>query len=551
LSDVIFYNGRVITMDDRLGEVTAVAVTGSQITAAGSDHDVLALQNERTRLIDLGGRALLPGFNDSHLHLIGYALTSEKVDLRRCSGIDDIEETIQNFIRAKNLAKGQWVLGWGWDQRLFSEQRLPTRDNLDRAAPGHPVAIMRTCCHVLSANTAALKEAGIDRAAVFVEGGEVDVDARGVPTGVLKEKAMELVTGLQPPLNKEKMKALIKSAGADFLAAGLTSVQTDDLSSVGGDFASLLIEVYRELEAAGELPLRVNLQVLLPEVDQLRSFLDRSYRTGQRGDYFTIGPLKLLTDGSIGGHTALVSAPYEDRPETCGVSVLARGEVEELVNLATGRGMQCAVHAIGDAAVKMVLEIYQEVARHYPRPDPRFRLIHASMSNPRIIDRFEKQEVIADIQPSFIPSDYLLVDRHLGPKRAAWTYRWKDFIDRGIKLAGGSDCPVENYEPLEGIHAAVTRQDRNGNPPGGWNPDQRLNLDEALYIYTMGSAYCTYEENDKGSISAGKLADLVVLSEDIKAVDPSKIADLKVDLTVVGGKIVYRRKPGEETAGNS
>ena len=253
----------------------------------------------------------------------------------------------------------------------------------------------------------------------------------------------------------------------------------------------------------------------------------------------------MLTDGSIGGRTALLSKPYEDRPETCGLPVMSRGEVEELVNMASEHGMQCAVHAIGDAAVKMVLEIYRETARRYPRPDPRFRVIHASMASPRILDQFESQEVIADIQPSFVPSDYVLVDRHLGPKRAAWTYRWKDFLDRGIRLAGGSDCPVENYEPLEGIHAAVTRQDRDDNPPGGWYPDQRLDLEEALHIYTMGSAYCTYEENDKGSIAEGKMADLVVLSEDITAIEPAKIADLKVDLTVVGGKIVYDR-PGRK-----
>ncbi len=543
MSDLIFYNGRIITMEEKPAEAEAVAVTGDRITAVGRTNDLINLQENRTTMVDLKGRALLPGFNDSHMHLIGYALTAEKVDLRHCSGVDEIVEAVRNFVRENRVEAGQWVFGWGWDQGLFSDPRLPTREDLDQAAPDHPVAIIRTCLHVLSANTEALKKAGIDRAAVPMEGGNIAVDARGVPTGVLEENAMSLVTGLQPPLDKEKLKSLIKSASAAFLAAGLTSVQTDDLASVGGELAPVLIDAYRELEAAGELPLRVNLQAFLPEPEQLRSFLGRGHRTGQGGDYFKIGPLKLLTDGSIGGRTALVSAPYEDSPDTYGVSVLARGEVEELVGLAAEHDMQCAVHAIGDAAVKMVLEVYQETARRHPRTDPRYRVIHASMAGPRILDRFENQEVIADIQPSFIPSDYILVDRHLGPKRAAWTYRWRDFIDRGIRLAGGSDCPVENYEPLEGIHAAVTRQDRNGNPPGGWNPAQCLELGEALYIYTMGSAYCTFEENEKGSIAEGKLADLVALSDDITAIDPPRIADLKVDLSVVGGKIVYRREP--------
>ncbi len=541
MSDLIFYNGRIITMEEKAGEVEAVAVSGGRISALGQADDILNLQEDHTTLVDLKGRVLLPGFNDSHMHLVGYSLTSEKVDLRRCRSVNEIEEAIREYISKNKVEKGKWVLGWGWDQGLFKDKRIPRREDLDRVAPDHPVAIMRTCCHIMSANSVALKAAGIERKAIFIEGGNIEVDDRGVPTGVLEEKAMSLLTSLQPPLDKEKLKQLIMAASKDFLAAGLTSVQTDDLSSVGGEFASLVIDTYYELEAAGELPLRVNLQALLPEPSLLSSFLAQGYRTGQGGEYFKIGPLKLLTDGSIGGRTALVSAPYEDSSETCGVSVLARGEVEELVNMAAGQGMQCAVHAIGDAAVKMVLEIYQEAARRYPHPDPRFRVIHASMAGPRILDRFEKQEVIADIQPSFIPSDYVLVDRHLGPKRAAWTYRWKDFIDRGIRLAGGSDCPVENYEPLEGIHAAVTRQDRYGNPPGGWNPNQRLSLEEALYIYTMGSAYCTCEENEKGSIAEGKLADLVVLSEDITAVEPSVIADLKADLTVVGGRIAYSR----------
>ncbi len=543
MSDLIFYNGRVITMEKQPGEADAeaVAVSGDKITAVGENAEILKLQNEKTSLIDLQGRTLLPGFNDSHMHLVGQAMTAEKADLRTCASIEEIIDSMRNFIEINEIDKGHWVFGWGWDQSLFSEDIFPTRDDLDRVSLDHPVAITRTCCHVLVANTAALKAAGIDREAITVNGGNIRLDHRGEPNGILEERAMNLVTDLQPPMDKDRLKSLIKAVTKKFLSAGLTSVQTDDLASAGVEWAPFLIDVYQELEKDGELPLRVNLQVLLPEVSLLRSFLDQGYRTGQGGDYFKIGPLKLLTDGSIGGRTAFLTRPYEDSPDNCGVAVLERGEVEELVNLATENGMQCAVHAIGDAAVKMVLEIYREAARLYSRPDPRFRIIHVSMASPEILDCFEQQAVIADVQPSFTPSDYLLVDEHLGPERAAWTYPWKDFADRGIKMGGGSDCPVENYEPLEGIHAAVNRQDRNGNPPGKWHPLQCLNLEEALYIYTMGSAYCTYEEDEKGSIAPGKLADLVVLAEDITLADPARIAAIKVDLTVVGGEVVFCR----------
>ncbi len=547
--NLIFFNGRVLTIDQQQQEARAVAIKADRIVAAGGDDEILALKSDSTEMIDLAGRTLLPGFNDSHMHLISYASTAQKVDLRYCTSIEQVVGEIQAFIIEGNIEKGEWVLGWGWDQVFFQGNRMPDRDDLDRASSEHCVVIMRTCCHILSANTEALKKAGIDRQPVIIKGGNIETDAQGVPTGVLEEKAMQIVMDLFPPLDKDKLKELIKLAAGDFLAAGLTSVQTDDLTSLGAIRSPLLIDAYRELELSGELPLRVNLQALLPAADELQYFLECGYRTGQGSDNFKIGPLKLLTDGSIGGRTALLSAPYENDPENYGVAVLSRGEVEQLVSLAHSSGLQVAVHAIGDAAVSMVLDIYADVSRCFPRSDPRFRIIHASVVSSSILDRFKEQSVIADIQPSFTPSDYVLAEKHLGPKRSAWTYRWKDFIRRGIRLAGGSDCPVENYEPLEGIHAAVTRQDKNGNPPGGWFSDQCLSLDEALYIYTMGSAYCSYEEDIKGSIAAGKLADLVVLSEDITTTEPSKIRDLKVDMTVVGGKIAYIRAGMEDDLG--
>ncbi len=539
--DLIFYNGRVLTIDYQQQEARAVAVKAGKIAAVGDDSEVLALKSDMTTMVDLAGRTLVPGFNDSHMHLLSHALTAEKVDLRHCKGIEQVIAEIQDFIRKKRIKTGEWVFGWGWDQVFFNENRMPEREDLDRASLEHPVAIMRTCCHILSVNSAALKKAGIDRQPAKIRGGNVVTGLQGLPTGVLEEKAMRLVMDLFPPMDRDMLKELIKSAAEDFIAAGLTSVQTDDLTALGGKKSPLLVDTYRELELSGELPLRINLQALLPTMDELQYFLKCGYRTGQGSDMFKIGPLKLLTDGSIGGRTALVSTPYEDDPENYGVVVLPRSELKQLVRLAYENDMQVAVHAIGDTAVNMVLDVYEETTQNFPRSDPRFRIIHVSMSSPSILERFEEQNVIADIQPSFIPSDHVLVDRHLGLKRAAWTYRWKDFIERGIRLAGGSDCPVESYKPLEGIHAAVTRQDKNGNPPGGWFPDQCLSLEQALYIYTMGSACCTFEENIKGSITEGKLADLVVLSEDIKAAEPSMIRDIEVDMTIVGGNIAYSR----------
>ncbi|MFO7951805.1 MAG: amidohydrolase [Bacillota bacterium] len=539
--DLIFHNGRILTMDQDQQEAEAVAVKNDKITAVGSNEEILALKEAGTEVINLKGRSLLPGFNDSHMHLVEYAENQAKVDLRYCKSVEEVTEAIRNFINERDVKKGEWVYGWGWDHGLFQEKRMLNRFDLDRASSEHSIAITRTCCHIMAVNTLSLQKIGIEQKPPTVDGGNVDTDEQGVPTGILEEKAMQLVNDLKPPLDGEALKDLIKLAARDFLSAGLTSVQTDDLAFLGSDLMPVLSGAYQELESAGELNLRVNLQCLLPTVAELQAALDRGYRTGQGGPYFKIGPLKLLTDGSLGGRTALLSEPYDDISPYQGIEVLPVEVLEALVNLASQRKMQVAIHAIGDLAVERVLNAYEKAARRYPQPDPRYRVIHASMATDELLERFKQLDVIADIQPPFIPSDYRLVDQHLGEKRATWTYRWKDFVNRGIKLAGSSDCPVDNYPPLEGIHAAVTRQDKDGNPPGGWHPEQSLSLGEALYIYTMGSAYSSFEENDKGSITAGKLADLVVLSDDLTGVELDHIKNLQVDLTVIGGKIVFSR----------
>ena len=541
----IFYNGKVKTMDfsDNSGyeQYEAVAVKDGLIAAVGSSEEILAMKTGQTELVDLKGRSMLPGFNDCHLHLTGHALTRTKVDLRHCTSLDELVEAVAGFIRENDLQKSEWVLGWGWDQSLFADKKMPTRSYLDRAAPDNPVSLMRTCCHINAVNTIALQKAGIDKSSREIEGGTVEVDEQGIPTGILEEKAMKLVTGLLPPFDKEKIKELITLATSDFAAAGLTSVQTDDLAFLGGELAPVLIEAYRELETSGDLPVRINLQALLQTEDELQVFLDQGFRTGMGSEYFKIGPLKLLTDGSIGGRTALLSSAYSDRPDLYGVSVLTEEELRNLVKLGHCNGLQVAAHAIGDAAIGMVLDSYEEALKNCPAEDPRFRVIHSSIVSDQLLKRYREKNVIADIQPLFVPSDFDLVDRHLGSERATWTYRWKDILDEGIATGCGSDCPVESYEPLLTVHAAVTRQDKNGNPPEGWFPDQRLPLDQVLYIYTMGSAYCSFEENIKGSVIPGKLADLVVLSEDIDQVEPARIRDLKVDLTIVGGKTVFQR----------
>ncbi|MEW5785131.1 MAG: amidohydrolase [Bacillota bacterium] len=536
--DLILHNGNIITMDKRSPRVRAVAARGGKIVASGQDAAVLTLREPATTVVDLKGKTVVPGFNDSHMHLLGYALTRNMVDLRRCHGAGELARAIQGHIREHEIGQGAWVFGWGWDQTLFADREMPTRADLDIASTEHCLVALRTCGHLCAVNTATLRAAGIFEKPPAVKGGSVAVDKHGVPTGVLAEKAMDLVLGLLPSIGKDIIKALILMAAEDFLKAGLTSVQTDDLAHFKGDVSEVL-NAYIELDQAGAMPLRVNAQLLLPTLEKLRAFLAMGYRTGFGSDFFKIGPLKLLTDGSLGGRTAYLAAPYSDDPGSRGIPVLNRELLEELVETAHAAGMQVAAHAIGDAAVEMALDSFARAQKSHPRDDPRFRIIHASFVRPDLLDRFKRQRLAADIQPAFVPSDSPFVEDRLGPDRARWVYCWRSFLEKGIRMGGGSDCPVESYQPLLGLHAAVTRQDLSGHPPGGWFPGQKLTVEEALAIFTLGSAYCSFEEDLKGSITPGKLADMVVLSEDITRINPDQIKDMTVEMTVMHGKLVW------------
>jgi predicted amidohydrolase YtcJ len=536
--DLIIFNGSVLTMDAGSPRAEAVAVRDGKIAAAGSNEEILGFRREQTILIDAGGKSVLPGFHDSHLHLYGYAMMKGMVDLSGLMGIDQLQSRLRKHIRDLNPAHGEWIMGRGWDQTPYRERRMPDRHDLDRVSAGHPIMLMRKCGHVCVLNTAALKAAGIFEQAPVVEGGLAELGADGRPTGILKENAMELVT---PPVREttgDVIKSLITTAAQDFVRAGLTSVQSDDLSAYSGD-PSALFTAYLELAAEGRLPLRVNEQMLLPLPDKLKRVMDMGYKTGYGNDFFRIGPLKLLTDGSFGGRSASLSEPYSDDPGNSGIALFTREQLKELVSMAHRAGMQVAAHAIGDRAIAVILDVFREAQEEHPRVDPRFRVVHASLTPPELLDKFKEQGVLADVQPGFVPSDLPFIEHRLGKTRALSAYCFKGFLKRGIHAGGSSDCPVEDYRPLTGIHAAVNRQGHDGKPKEGWMPEQKLTLHEALYRYTMGSAYNAFEEGTKGSISAGKLADLVILSGNIEKINPERIKDLTIEKTIVGGKIAF------------
>ncbi|MDD4080123.1 MAG: amidohydrolase [Eubacteriales bacterium] len=516
----------------------AVAVRDKKIAAVGVNAGILALRKRHTQVIDAGGRSILPGFNDSHLHLYGYALNKGTVDLDDLTSIGGLQEKLIAHIKVIHPLNGTWITGRGWDQTGFREGRMPDRHDLDRVSADYPIALKRKCGHISVLNTRAFREAGIFEHPPKVPGGMIELGGDGKPTGILKENAMDLARPPAGDLTSSGAKRLISLAASDFVKAGLTSVQTDDLGAFGGE-AEGLFKAYRELADKGKLPLRVNEQMLVTSPEKLRSLIAMGYTTGFGDDRFRIGPLKILADGSLGGRSAWLRAPYADDPGNRGIALHAREQLQELVVAAHQAGMQVAAHAIGDRAIDAVLEVFREAQAAYPDADPRFRIIHASLSTPDLLDRMKSQGVSADVQPGFIPSDLPFIEGRLGTQRASLAYCFKDFLRRGIHIAGSSDCPVEDYRPLMGIYHAVTRRGHDGQPLDGWLPGQKLSLHEAIYAYTMGSAYNAFEEGIKGSIRTGKLADLVILSEDIEEIPADEIRKLKVERTIMGGETVY------------
>lgn len=538
--NLILYNGNIMTMDKDKPHAEAVAVKDDKIVLLGSNEEILFSREKDSKIIDLEGKTVVPGFNDSHMHLLGYGKSLETVDLNGCKSIDEMCKRIMKFVDENHIPAGSWVVGSGWNDSRFLENRLPSRQDLDSVSENHPIVMTRTCFHICVANTLALKEAEIFERPPGIEGGEIDKDQEGNPTGILRENALNLVTERIPGPGKDKIREMIIKASQDCLKAGLTSVQTDDFAMIKGDFKDIL-DSYFELDRENLLPVRVNEQVLLPDMDKLNKFINLGYKTGYGSEFFKIGPLKLLGDGSLGGRTAGLLKPYADDEGNLGICIYSEEQLYELIDTAVSNGLQTAVHAIGDRTMEMVLESYRRVLEKHRIKDPRLRIIHCQITSEEIINKFKNYGIIADIQPSFVSSDISIAESRVGRERAKWTYNWKTLIEKGVRVAGGSDCPVEPFYPLLGIYAAVTRQDLQGNPEGGWLPDQKLTVEEALYIYTMGSAYCTFEDDIKGSIIPGKLADMVVLSENIFEIEPNYIKDLVVEKTIVDGKIVYER----------
>lgn len=527
-ADLIFHNGCIYTMESRQEPQRAVAILGNRIVAVGDGTDMRTWSGPGTEVIDLHGRAAIPGLIDSHVHFVSFARRLREIDL---AGIDSLEEAVRRVAsRAQQAAPGEWLLGGGWNHNLWGLGRFPRKEDVDHITGDHPMLLRSKDGHVAWVNNIALKIGRIDASTMDPAGGEIERDPfTGEPTGILKETAETLIGDLVPEIDADTLQGLMKQAMAQVHQAGVTSVHNQE--------GALALATFQILAERGEMGLRVCNAIPGEHLDKAIAL---GIRSGFGNEWLRIGAVKIFADGALGSRTADMLEPYDDEPENLGIEVLSTAELKSLVSRAVRGGICVAIHAIGDRANRRALDALEASIRVGEGAGLRHRIEHAQLLHPADLPRFAQLGVIASMQPIHCTSDMRMADLHWG-KRSRWSYAWRSLLDSGARLAFGSDAPVEPLEPLAGIYAAVTRQRPDGSPAGGWYPEERISVMEAVYGFTMGAAYASGEETIKGSIAPGKLADLVVLSQDILVEIPEAIPQAKVDYTVLDGKIVYAR----------
>jgi len=513
----------------------AIAVRGDRIQAVGKNAEIEKLKGPQTQVIDLAGHFVMPGFNDAHLHLADAGLNKLNVDLIGVKTLDEFRERVRAKVQT---AKGEeWILGGGWDETIFPVKTLPTRWDLDEVSEGHPVYLDRVDGHLAVANTRALQQANITIASHDPEGGLIDRDADGQPSGILRETAKQAIYAVIPHSTHERRRRQIEVALTDLAEHGVTSAQ--DYSPDWENF-----QIYEELEKEGKLTARIS--AWMPFDLAVEDLKKRRDAHPQSDLMLHTGMLKAFMDGSLGGHTAALLEPYSDDAKTTGLPQYESQKLNEMAKERVLAGFQLGFHAIGDKGVQMALDAFaesekaareQKVKAANGGNDFRLRIEHAQVTTPAQIARFKELKVIASMQPSHVLTDMRWAQDRLGPKRAATAYAWAGFLNKGVTLAFGTDYPVEPVTPFRGLYAAITRKSEDGKRE--FFPEQKLTMDQAITAYTSGAAFAEFEEKEKGRLAVGMLADFVVLDRDITASPAEKLLATKVLRTVVGGKTVY------------
>jgi predicted amidohydrolase YtcJ len=529
---LIIINACVHTMNINVPTATSVAVYGNRIMAIGSTAEIHRMSGPDTHIIDACGRIVMPGFNDSHVHFLRGGFQLSSVNLRDANSPQEFVERICRF--AEKRHNGQWITGGDWDHERWPDTRLPTKELIDPFTANTPIFVNRLDGHMALANSLALKLAGVTRDTKDIPGGFIMRDTKtGEPTGILKDAAQSLVWKVIPDSDFEEKIVAARAATTHAARFGVTSVQ--DMSG-GND-----VGVYQKLLCRGELLTRIYAISSLPDWQPSERLGVHSHCDSEM---LRVGGLKGFADGSLGASTAFFFEPYEDEPNTYGLAgneMYPKDAMLERVIAADRHGIQVIVHAIGDKANDEILSIYEQTIEENAERDRRFRIEHAQHLRPQDIPRFGKAHIIASMQPYHVIDDGCWTEKRIGKRRAHTAYAFRSLLASGATLAFGTDWNIAPLNPMLGIYAAVTRRTLDGKHPHGWIPEQKITVEEAVRAYTVGSAYAEFTDNIKGTISPGKLADIIILSRNIFEIDPDEIKKTEVSMTIVDGNIIYEQ----------
>jgi len=534
-ADLVIINGKVLTIDSENPSAEAIAVKGENIIAVGTGNSISAYIDEgKTEMIDAGGRLVIPGFNDAHVHF--GPLDPDYIELRYTTDPSVITEKVKAQIARSK--PGELIQGGHWEHEMFTDKKWPTKELIDKVSPDNPVLLSRADGHSIVVNSYVLERSGITKETPDPFGGEIQRDpVTGEPTGILKETAQNLIKTGEAKINRSAEEDSARTwqgylrAMKEARELGVTSLQ----NAGAADF-----EAYEKLQKEGELTSRIDIgKPLTSDTTVLLKYLEIEKRYSKEGNWIRFGYLKAFSDGSMGSGTALMFEPFDDNPSTSGLAMWTYDELEKMVLTADKMGFQIGIHAIGDKANNWVLNIYDKAVELHGKHDSRHRIEHSQTLRQSDIPRFSQLGVIPSMQPTHCISDKRFCEKRIGTERSKGAYAWRSLIDAGSMLAFGTDYQVEPLNPMEGLYAAVTRKDRMGEKGDGWFPEQKLTMEEAIKYYTLGSAYAQFMEDRKGMIKKGYLADIVIVDKDLLTIPESEIMRTKVDYTIVGGKVVY------------
>jgi predicted amidohydrolase YtcJ len=533
MADLILFNGRLHTQDPIYSQATAIAAHNGKILGVGKDQEIKSLQRVGTRLIDLGGRLVIPGLIDSHFHFYNWSLNLQDLKLSQTSSLADMLALVS--VEARRVPAGTWIVGQGWNETAWDDPRLPRRTDLDKVSPQNPVILWRSDLHLAVVNSLTLKHAGIDKQTSNPPDGVIDRDSEGNATGVLRELAINIVTNSMPEKAEEDTLMAMRKSVPELHKIGLTGLH--DFRIMGGEDGPPAFRAYQSLSFDEDLPLRMWMNLPL---EKLEEAIALGLQTGFGNDRLRVGHVKMFSDGSQGARTAWMLENYEDEPHA-GMPLTPMDQIAEAVHKADRAGLAVAIHAIGDRANQELISVFEEtLSRGSSGASPlaNHRIEHVQNIKPEDLPRMSRLGISASVQPIHATDDIPMLEQSTGA-RTRNAYVFRDMLSAGITLAMGSDCPVADPNPFWGIHAAVTRQRRNGFPEGGWHPTQRLTVEEAVWGYTMGPAMITGLSSRLGSLTPGKLADFLVIDRDIFKIEPAEIAETIPVLTIFDGEIVF------------